>query len=405
MGRPKIDISPSVTETRETTRYEFDLVYSGSKRVEHLFYEVPRQSALPDNFDGVLCAVVVHAMAEGRDIRLAGPATRTMLLNLREFQLAWCRWLPALYRPVEIDAASVIADGRRRAPRVLSAFSGGVDSSHTLLRHSTGSDITRYGVDTVVVVQGFDVDLANTADFRELLERTAAIREFAGVQLRIVRTNSKELNLQRWDHSFSSQLAACLHLLSAEFSEALIASSEPYDALVLPWGSSPVTDHLLSGGQLAIVHDGAAFSRTDKVAFLAGFPAALESLKVCWEGQQQGRNCGVCEKCVRTQLNLLAVGVANSPAFDKPLDPHVILNIPIRTPQALVQLESILQYAEQHHVDGDWRRLLRERVARGMKNRTRRRTFKQRLRASLDRAGLLQTAKRLQRLLAITGGV
>ena len=62
-----------------------------------------------------------------------------------------------------------------------------------------------------------------------------------------------------------------MQMFSAEFSHALVGSSEPYDALVLPWGSNPVTDRLLSGGRLAIVHDGAGFSRTDKISFLSGF--------------------------------------------------------------------------------------------------------------------------------------
>jgi len=91
---------------------------------------------------------------------------------------------------------------------------------------------------------GFDVSLSNPADLRELVERTAPIRALTGVQLRIVRTNSKDLRLQKWADSFAAQLAACMHLLSAEYSVALMGSSEPYDGLVLPWGSNPVTDHL-----------------------------------------------------------------------------------------------------------------------------------------------------------------
>src|SRR5262249_536940 len=146
---------------------------------------------------------------------------------------------------------------------------------------------------------------------RELIDRTRVVREASGSQLRIVSTNSKEIFQQHWGYTFAAQLAACLHLFSAEFSHALIGSSEPYNALVLPWGSNPVTDHLLSGGCLNVIHDGAAFSRTEKIAFLSGSPAALQSLKVCWEGKNQGRNCGVCEKCVRTLLNFLAVGISD----------------------------------------------------------------------------------------------
>ena len=162
----------------------------------------------------------------------------------------------------------------------------------------------------MLLVHGFDVSLSNSNDLRELVERTGPIRALTGVQLRILRTNSKDLRLQKWEDHLC-QLAACIPHVCRRILIALMGSSNRQDALVLPWGSNPVTDHLLSGGELTIVHDGAAFSRTDKIAFLTGFPAALQSLKVCWEGKQQGRNCGVCEKCVRTQLNFLAVGMTD----------------------------------------------------------------------------------------------
>ena len=174
-------------------------------------------------------------------------------------------------------------------------------------------------------MHGFDVALANCGRASaSSIDRTEPVRALTGARLCIVRTNSKELRLQKWEDSCGAQLAACLHLFSAEFSHALIGGSDAYDELWLPWGTNPVTDHLLSGGQMAIVHDGAAFCRTDKIAFLADVPAALRSLKVCWEGKDQGRNCGVCEKCVRTQINLMAVGVADAPCFDRSLDPRGI---------------------------------------------------------------------------------
>ena len=77
MAGSTLTISPRVLETSEIVRYEFDLGYSNCSRRETLFYEFPREQAPPppDNFDAALCATVLHAMAEGRDIHLRGPAT------------------------------------------------------------------------------------------------------------------------------------------------------------------------------------------------------------------------------------------------------------------------------------------------------------------------------------------
>jgi hypothetical protein len=397
MAGSTLTISPTLRETGEIVRYEFDLSYSNRSRSDTLFYEFPRELAppQPDNFDGVLCATVLHAMAEGLDIHLRGPATSAALRNLSEFQLAWSRWRPRVYRPVTIEVDSVISHAHPPTGRALSAFSGGVDSSLTLLWNTLNRTVDRYPVDTLLLVHGFDVSRSNADALRELVERTDALRQLAGTQLRIVRTNSKELRLQPWEYSFGAELAACMHLFSAEFSHALIGSSEPYDAMVLPWGSNPVTDHLLSGGRLAIVHDGAGFSRTDKIALLSRYPAALKSLKVCWQGSQQGRNCGVCEKCVRTQLNFLAVGIANPPCFDVPLDLRRVAGIPIGSDAILAELRSIVQYAERRHIDEAWLRALRKRLSRGKSNWT----WRRQIRTSLARAGLLDTVRRLQRQL------
>jgi hypothetical protein len=397
MTRPTLDISPRLLQTAGGVRYEFELRYSGGARREVLFYEFAREHAPvpPRTFDGVLCAVVLHAMAEGRDIRLRGPATRQMLRNLGEFQLAWSRWKPTVYRPIDITVDTVVDGAHVRPTRTSAAFSGGVDSTFTLLRNSPRSTSASYNVDSAVLVHGFDVSLGNSSDFQELIDRTVPVRAVAGVDLRIMRTNSKDLRLQKWDDSFGAQLAACLHLFSAEFSTALVASSEPYDALVLPWGSNPVTDHLLSGADLTIVHDGAAFSRTDKIAFLSEVPAAVESLKVCWEGTQQGRNCGVCEKCIRTQLNFLAVGVANPACFDAPLDPCRIATISIRNDALQAEFASIIKYADARRIDEEWVYLLRKRLRRGARNWS----VRDQARRSLARAGLLPIASRVNRLL------
>lgn len=280
MPRPTLSIHPKRRETAEVVRYDFDLRYANSSPREVVFYAFPRDHApLPtDNFDGIRCAVILRAMAGGRDIRLCGPATNAALLNLDEFQLAY--------------------------------------------------------------------------------------------------------------------------LLSAEFSNVLVGSCRPYDKLGLPCGSNPVTDRLLSGGSLHVIRDGAAFSRVAKVAFLSAFPAALLSLKVCWQGEDQGRNCGACEKCVRTLLNFLVAGISNPPGFDAPLDLRRIPHIRISNEPLLGEYLSIIEYAESRNIDAERLRLLRNRVGQGKTNS---RTPKQLIKISLAKAGLLDTITSAQEKLKRRG--
>jgi hypothetical protein len=54
---------------------------------------------------------------------------------------------------------------------------------------------------------------------------------------------------------------------------------------------------------------------------LASWPTALAALRVCPAGPRNGGNCGRCEKCLRTRLELLAVGVEETAALGPSLTP------------------------------------------------------------------------------------
>ena len=68
-------------------------------------------------------------------------------------------------------------------------------------------------------------------------------------------------------------------------------------------------DPCFSTERVAIIHEGIIFSRLDKVRDLATWPVAIENLRVCSTIVPGYLNCGFCEKCVRTKLELMAVGL------------------------------------------------------------------------------------------------
>lgn len=98
-------------------------------------------------------------------------------------------------------------------------------------------------------------------------------------------------------------------LLQNEHTDGLIASSEPYSSLLLPWGSNPITDRLMSSDSFSIVHDAAAVTRNQKVRAISTWKEATRSIRVCWQGEHMDRNCGRCEKCIRTILNFRVMGL------------------------------------------------------------------------------------------------
>ena len=70
--------------------------------------------------------------------------------------------------------------------------------------------------------------------------------------------------------------------------------------------------------------DGAGISRAQKIRNIGHEPAALAGLRVCWQGADVSRNCGVCPKCLLTKVNLRMAGLDERLAFDAPLDPAAL---------------------------------------------------------------------------------
>jgi len=309
----------------------------------------------PASMDGFAFAIILHAMKYGKPLRIHGPVTREAMHNLEELQQAWTLWRPDVYHHIDISADKII--DRLPAPghRSIAAFSGGLDSTFTVLRHrlklaGSGS----YDVDSVLLVHGFDIGFDNHDYFENAIERSRPFIEKLGLDLRLIQTNSENPLFQDWEDSHGAELACCLHQYADEFQFGLLGSTKPYDGLVLPYGSNPATDHLLSGGGFSIVHDGAGHSRTAKAAALTNYDFAVKQLRVCYQGKLQYRNCGECEKCLRTYLNFLAAGCEQPACFDTLPDRSLLSSIRTHSEAQVAELVSIVNYARKRNINAQW---------------------------------------------------
>jgi hypothetical protein len=115
--------------------------------------------------------------------------------------------------------------------------------------------------------------------------------------------------------------------LALGVSRMLIASGAMHGEIV-PAGTHPALDHRFSTERTEIVHYGDA-SRLEKVARIARSAAAMETLTVCRYNKAEGdENCGECEKCLRTMLELHIAGALEAcPRFDRPLDPQLVAGL------------------------------------------------------------------------------
>lgn len=322
-----------------------------------LWYRVPCEYAalIPPSCDSFVVATVMLAMSQASDFAVHGEVSPSLLRNLQEFQAAWACWYPQKYRKIEI-----MAEVEREQPnamaeeKAIAAFSGGVDSCFTMFRHKSG----RYGrltrnLQAGLMVHGFDIPLAQQEVFERAAKKSKAMLNSLGVELIPVATNYREFGLN-WEDVFGSAVASTLMLLRGSYTVGLVPSSYTYKSLFLPWGSNPLTDPLLSSNAFQVIHDGTAFKRIDKIREITNFPAALQSLRVCWEGKERDRNCGRCEKCIRTILGFRVMGIGLPPCFEQDVTDRQILDIKTSKKSQVTYFEEILQAAIAAGISDSW---------------------------------------------------
>ena len=241
-------------------------------------------------------------------------------------------WTAGVFQPLTIEARTLThtlyADKGRHAAIFLS---GGMDSLAALKRIVDAYPRSHPGYPRdALLIHGFDIGgvIARGAKYH-VFERAkaamAAVAADAGLTLLPLYTNFRHLCDDRdlWlNQFFGAVLAAVAHALAPRIDLAWLASS--YDIPHLhPCGSHPLLDPEYGSHDLAIRHRDAGLSRMDKLGIVAGWDTAFQNFRVCLANVPDKRNCGRCEKCVRTMLELEALGLLDKTrAFaDDAVDP------------------------------------------------------------------------------------
>jgi hypothetical protein len=258
--------------------------------------------------DFAVLATVFYAMRRGKALHINGPVSRAMLTNLEELQEAWAMWSP-MYKVVPVTALSEVDDVAAKDRAGVFAYSGGVDSVFSLLRHVRDTARRRTCKPVAAcLVQGFDIALYETDAIATAVESAHRVLDPLGIPLAVIKTNWTDHLCGEWTNEFGAALAACLHQFAGLANFGVMGADEDYAHIALPWGSNPASNPFLSGGSFEVITEGGGFTRTQRVKAISEYYEVARNLRVCWEGERTGRNCGVCEKCIRTKLNFMAVG-------------------------------------------------------------------------------------------------
>lgn len=250
--------------------------------------------------EAMASAFYIPALLTGRVLAVDRPVCGLFAKNLRSVARTVSGWWGCPTH--ELAGAHHEAQARRQARTAL-CFSGGVDSFYSLLRHGQGTDV-------LVGLLGYDMKLEDADRIADFSRCVRAVAADAGKAAVIVATNLRQHHFFRradWTRAHGGALAAVGHLLRGEVGTLQISASYPR-FMDVPWGSRWDVDPHFSSASVGIAHVGDELRRSDKLIEIADDPLVRRHLRVCWENRGGQANCCRCEKCLRTMLQLAALG-------------------------------------------------------------------------------------------------
>jgi hypothetical protein len=351
----KIHLWPQTpVEHDSQTRLSFILELPENEQIEvwYRIDEQPKENIL-ESCDPFVMPSIYIAMLKGVDLHVHGQVSPSLLKNMEELQLIWKMWRPWKYSQVEItdeDEQELQVPHRSKA---LLAYSGGVDSCYSYWRHrkSLAGRQSHPDLDGLII-NGFDIRLNQPEVFQRILTRQREILAHQGSSLLHLTTNLKKIGIY-FEDAQSAILASCLMLFAKTYSIGMIAASNIYESLHLPWGTNPLVDRLYSSSYFETIHDGVR-NRTEKIKLISEWPEAVRYLRVCMRGKERDINCGKCEKCMRTILEFRILGLGLPECFPEDVNNWQIRRLRYTYPARFLYYKELLDIAKRENIQAPW---------------------------------------------------
>lgn len=367
------------------TRFSAEFPYRGDDCKLYLEVPVEYADSIVHYEDALVVLSLYWLMEEGGEVNIHAEINRDLLFGLHEYSRIWSYWMPSRYHPLVFRADSSVVRPYRTGNREgIIAYSGGVDAAYCFARCLSGEEVVRAGA--AVLIHGADIPLSESSVFGNVYTQHKAVLKEFRVPLIPVRTNCRQYP-HDWEHCFYSVVCAVLLLFSDKYAHGVMGTDQTCrrETLQLPWGENPITDQYYSTPFFRMHPMGVTAGRTERCSLLCRYPILVDNIRVCWQADAGGGNCGVCDKCIRTQLNFMACGYTGPLPFREPFSINSLRKLPRWDSFHGAYFEDILDWNDRvtHALPEDNAKEIRKRLRAG-------RTSRQ--------------AEQLVRILRITGG-
>ena len=357
--------SEIIIETKYEKEYIKKSAYLGNgQNKREYWFKVPQEyeNMLTDRADPMVYALIFPMMRIGGKFIISGAdVSKSLIDNLTVFTRIWNKLFPGEYKKIEIVANEVPDDYRPNETDAIMAFSGGLDASYSLYKYKTNQDNRfKINITHAVIFLGADVPLDDTKSFTDVFNNAKKMTDDLNVTLVPIKTNIPR-STYNWSLEYMPVIVGGLALFSKKFAKCIIASADSVCRFNRLSGSNTTTDPWLSCDNFRVISDGLEHNRTERAAVVKDWDVGMQNLRVCWRNLDKSKNCGVCEKCIRTKLNFWVNGCTHMPTMPNDLTFTELKNVKFDSAVQLLYFQETYQ-SYRDKLPKDWARQLRKKI-------------------------------------------
>ena len=270
----------------------------------------------PERADYALVGMLAYAIRKGHDIICEAPVTEELLYNIREYLI------PTFFRsdsrcyPVKIQAEIAspldkLPDSKVMHGGVGTGLSFGVDSAYSILKH-IGTEYPNQNLTHLCIFNNGSAVISDPVRREKIFAHAETVAKELNLPVLKVESNVGTFIKQHHAATHTYKDALIIYALQKLFRVYYYSSAYSFASFSLeenfrrdPAHFEPFLLDCFSTSKLRIVPSGSEGDRDDKVAFIVDNPLVQKYLHVC---TRETVNCGRCRKCLRTLLEIDALG-------------------------------------------------------------------------------------------------
>lgn len=270
---------------------------------------------LTESTDAFVVALLPYAMNNSLNISAETKMSKQLCFQLNDIFIPVLTKSSKLFNKISISAKELTEEDYCLENASATGFSRGVDSFDTICSLSENSTdrlshLTFFNVGSHRSTANYTPEQSAElyANRLEIAKESAKIFDMPLIDINSNLGEHLTLPYVKIHHYCSFAAVLCMQKF---FKNYYYASGYPISSFSIKQcdtGSAhyeAFTASMLSTESTKFYITGLEKTRLEKVDFISKFPITYDNLNVCYYGEN---NCGHCEKCVRTQFELMALG-------------------------------------------------------------------------------------------------